>query len=350
MSHRIKYIVGILLIVILSRTVICAQVFDKEWPEREGFIRVMKISDFNGTKIPLYGFLKKDRSVFIPCIYDYAGDFHCGLAVVASLSKSIREKDEVNSWLQPKYSYINNKGNNLNFSFDFATDVNEESKSILIGVPFVPYLPYPAMYEHTKYQFQEISLEKLLKCIGRQQELNIPTSYMHWGDYQEKDNAERYKQRFNLSMPLKDFHKNYFQFSTNNVTANLSNHDEIETKNDTLINNYIIVVQHGLCGIKNARINSFHIPCMFEDIKVLGKNKIGVKRGRWAIMEISGNYLTDFIFDKVEGVFNDDEIFAMASKIHDCYIYDSSWRYNFKTYSLSEENLNSVIETYFNSK
>lgn len=336
--------------IILSPAVIYAQVFDKEWPEKEGFIRVMKITDFNGIKIPLYGFLKNDRSVFIPCIYDYASDFSCGLAVVGSLSMSLYEIDDIYMWLQPKYSYINTRGENLNYKFEFATSVNKDTESILIGVPFLPYMRDPANYQFTKYQYQEIPLSILKSSVGHQKDLNIPKSYRYWGDYKYKDNADIYSESYNLSIPIEGYHHKYFKYSSNKIPASYSDHSKIETIKDTIANQYVIVIQHGLCGIRNTESSSFLIPCMFEDIKELGHGKIGVKRYKWAILDKSGKYLTDFIFDKIEGILNDNDTFAKVSKIDYRLDYGPSWKYVFKTYSLSETNLNSVIDTYFKSK
>lgn len=334
--------------------VVFGQTWDKVYPEKDGLRRVLKYTDFNGAQIPLYGFISSKGEIIVPCIYDYVDDYNNGYALVYKFGRPKPNWKGGALVLQPKFTYIDRQGNELKYAFFFASSIKPNGK-ILIGVPFYPYTHEPIhRLDEVKCQYIEFDFDTLIKHNGNQVHLNLPQPYLPWS--KAKNNGAEYRIRYNLEIPIHDIdgyvHRyassDFYKFKSQCFPKKFIDHIRIESKIDTVNNKYIYVCQHGLTGIRDFKSQKLIIPCMFTDVVVLGGNYFGVRRdSKWAIIDKTGKYLTDYIFDDISGRIEDNEFFAIVYKIKETLYYGSREKYIYSSYSVSINNLDEIIKSYF---
>ena len=320
------------------------ELYDKQWPFCEGFARVMRIVDFNGYKIPLYGFIDKTGKEAIPLLYDYAEDFSCGVALVGNLNKARYNADGVSLILQPSYTYVTKHGEELNYSFYFASSANKERASVLLGTPFIPYgLSYSKRLDKLKWQYKEVKIIDLLSNSGLQDKLNLPTPYDDWG--KTKDNAVMFSDFYTLSDKLptcyvRDYYKQNYELTGIKKWEDLKENEHlVKTVSDV----FNVVCQHGLCGIRNSITGKLLIPCAFGDIIYLGKDKFAVEyHQKWAVVDSRMNYITRFVYDKIKPTNRKEDITDSAhwiyvGNVESTYTYEWGHQYNYKWLSFDLE-------------
>lgn len=315
--------------------------YDKRWPYSEGYARVMRMESLNGNLIPLYGFIDKSGKEVIPLIYDYAEDFSCGIALVGYLTKAKYNADNVTLILQPRFTYINKSGKELDYSFYFASSANKERASVLIGVPFIPYgIANSNRLDKVKWQYKEIRISDLLVHSGHQDELNLRIPFEDWGS--AKDNTARFAASYKLTYKFSTCYvRDYYMHKEDLVNFKEKTDDkEHEFKEEMISDAFCVVCQHGLCGVRDVKSGNLLIPCAFGDVVYLGKDKFAVEyKEKWAIVNSQMKYLTDFIYDKVkttgrESDISDLEHWIFTGTVKDTYTYEWGYKYNYNWLSV----------------
>ena len=124
------------------------------------------------------------------------------------------------------------------------------------------------------------------------------------------------------------------------------NHDKmIEQVVDSIEDKYIIVCQHGLCGVRNANSGEILIPCAFGDVVWIGKDKFAVEYNRkWAIYNSQMENLSGFVCDKIKPLdgkyITDTEHWVAIGEIESRFTYEWGYKYNYKWLSVDVEKLN----------
>ena len=320
--------------------------YDKQWPFSEGYARVMRNVDFNGYKIPLYGFINPQGEEVIPLKYDYAEDFCGGIALVGKLSKAEYNNDQVTLVLQPRYTYVSTSGNELKYCFYFASSANKMKSSVLLGVSFIPYGLYnEGRLDRVKWQYKEISIHDLLLHDGYQDGLGIPTHRLYWQI--AKDNADFFSRKYNLSDKFSTYYVRDYYYRIDDIDDGFFINDDkmIEQVVDSIEDKYIIVCQHGLCGVRNANSGEILIPCAFGDVVWIGKDKFAVEYNRkWAIYNSQMENLSGFVCDKIKPLdgkyITDTEHWVAIGEIESRFTYEWGYKYNYKWLSVDVEKLN----------
>ena len=320
-----------------------SRTYEKQWPFSEGLARVMKMVNFNGYMIPMYGFIDSNGEEVIPVQFDYAEDFCNGIALVGRLRKAERSENRFTLCLAPRFNYITKTGKELKYEFYNATSSNIHTKSVLVGSPFKPYHHEPAMGRHEyKYQYVEIPVSKIAECVNNLTDLNIPRAWASWA--KAKDNQNNYKTTYNINLneiaiaPSVDVATYYM---SSKEPSMIFDDRKGEIIIDTIMQKYILTVQHGLCGIRSYQTDKLLIPCMYGDIIYLGEGIFAVQKGKsYALINEDGEYITEFVYDKISTQRNSDsdEFSGRACMIKDRYQY-GGWahRYIYDYYDLNRD-------------
>lgn len=333
--------------------------WDKVYPPKEGLKRVIKYSNFNGALIPLYGFINLKGETVIPCVYDYAEDFSNGYALVYRFDVPQPNWAGGSLVLQPRFTYINHSGKELEYSFFFATSINQDGK-VLLGVPFHPYTHEPIhRLDEVKYQYQEFDFNTIIENSGKSENLNLPKPYLQW--HSVTQNEGLYKDHYNLKINISDTegyshrysNQDFYKFQSRQFPDKFQDHKSVEKTIGQTVGKYYYVLQHGLTGVRDSKTHKLVIPCMFTGIVILGRDKFGRDKfgvrqnDKWAIIDIDGSYLSDFIFDNIERLLENDGFFAIVYKKKSTYRYGNRERYDYSSYSVSLDNFDEVINKYF---
>ena len=320
-----------------------SRTYEKQWPFSEGLARVMKMVNFNGYMIPMYGFIDSSGEEIIPVQFDYAEDFCNGIALVGRLRKAERSENRFTLCLAPRFNYITKTGKELKYEFYNATSSNIHTKSVLVGSPFKPYHNEPAMGRHEyKYQYVEIPVSKIVECVNNLTDLNIPRAWAHWA--KAKDNQNNYNTTYKINLkntaiaPSEDVATYYI---SQKEPSMISDDRKGEVIIDTIMQKYIVIVQHGLCGIRSYQTDKLLIPCMYNDIIYLGKGIFAVHKCKsYALINDNREYITEFIYDKISTMRtpDSDEFSGIAYMIRDRYQY-GGWahRYIYDQYNLDRD-------------
>jgi len=328
--------------------------WDKVYSPKEGLKRVIKYTNFNGAQIPLYGFVNLKGEIVIPCVYDYAEDFNNGYALVYKFDVPQPNWPGGYLVLQPRFTYINRSGKELEYSFFFATSVNQDGK-VVIGIPFYPYTHQPIRrLDEVKYQYREFDFKTIIENNGKYENLNLPKPYLSWSMVTQ--NEELYKDFYDLKIHISDIegyshrysNSSFYKFHSRLFPSNFQDHKSVEKTLSNPVGKYCYVLQHGLTGVRDSKTEKLIIPCMFTGVVILGDDKFGVKQNeKWAIIDINGSYLSDFIFDDIAGLHEDDGFFARVYKKKSTYEYGNRARYDYSSYSINMDNLEDIINNYF---
>lgn len=347
---KIKFVLALILICLVSFSCFAQidsndDLYDKQWPYSEGYARVMRNVDFNGFIIPLYGFIDKTGKEVIPCIYDYAEDFSCGIALVGWLSEPKYNADEVSLVLQPRYTYITKSGEELDYCFYFASSANKQKQAVLLGTPYIPYgLHYNHRLDRVKWQYKEVTISNLLLHDGQQKELGVP-QFLHWSE--AKENSATFADLYALNYKFPTCYVDYYysreyEIKKTKQITDLKEHEQII---DTVSGLFEIVCQHGLSGIRSIESGKLLVPCMFGDVVYIGKDKFAVEHNeKWAIVDTSMRYLTDFTYDKIKPTgrdadVSDKEHWILVGMVESTFTYEWGYKYNYKWLSVDIEKL-----------
>lgn len=231
----------------------------------------------------------------------------------------------------------------MKYEFYNATSSNIHSKSVLVGSPFKPYHHEPAMMRSEyKYHYVEIPVSKIVECVNNLSNLNIPRAWAHWSE--AKDNQNNYKTSYNINLkniaiaPSEDVATYYM---SQKEPSMISDDRKGEVIIDTIMQKYILIVQHGLCGIRSYQTDKLLIPCMYGDIIYLGEGIFAVQKGKsYALINEKGEYITKFVYDKISTrrIPDSDEFSGVAFMIHDRFQYGGMAHiYTYDQYNLNRD-------------